>query len=239
MALFGEKYGDEVRVIEVEDVSRELCGGTHVSSTSQIGAFKILSEGSSAANVRRIEAITGPEAISLLRRRDRALTEIGRLLRSDPDGALGALETPARTGQGARGRAQAGRRRLGRAAGRGVCVAAAIEHGDVRIVAARSDGLDVEQSARACRSAEGQVRGGRRVRRHRRRRQGDAGRRQHRGRDRARAARQARRSCRPPRRSAAVAAGDRRWRPRGIKDEALARRGAEASPARRSSRRLA
>ncbi len=92
MALFGEKYGDEVRVIEVEQVSRELCGGTHVSSTSQIGVFKVLSEGSSASNVRRIEAATGPQGIAMLRDRDRALSEIATHLRTGPEGAVRAVE---------------------------------------------------------------------------------------------------------------------------------------------------
>jgi alanyl-tRNA synthetase len=92
MALFGEKYGDEVRVIEVEDVSRELCGGTHVASTAEIGLFKITSESSSAANVRRIEAVTGPEAIRLFRTRDDALEEIASRLRTTPEGVVNVVE---------------------------------------------------------------------------------------------------------------------------------------------------
>jgi alanyl-tRNA synthetase len=85
MALFGEKYGDWVRVIEVEDVSRELCGGTHVANTAEIGIFAIVSEGSSAANVRRVEALTGPAAIDHFRERSDALAEAGALLGSPRD----------------------------------------------------------------------------------------------------------------------------------------------------------
>ena len=91
MALFGEKYGDQVRVIEVDGVSRELCGGTHVSTTSEIGVFKITSEGSSAANVRRIEALTGPAAVGMLRRRDANLTRIASMLRTRPEDAVRAV----------------------------------------------------------------------------------------------------------------------------------------------------
>ncbi|TMM08122.1 MAG: alanine--tRNA ligase, partial [Actinobacteria bacterium] len=75
MALFGEKYGDVVRMVEVGDgsFSRELCGGTHVRSTAEVGVFRVMSETSSASNVRRIEALTGPAAVELLREHDRTL----------------------------------------------------------------------------------------------------------------------------------------------------------------------
>ncbi len=87
MALFGEKYGDVVRMVEVGDgsFSRELCGGTHVRSTAEIGLFRIVSETSSAANVRRIEALTGPAAVSLVREHDDVLRSVAVALRAVPD----------------------------------------------------------------------------------------------------------------------------------------------------------
>ena len=117
MALFGEKYGDWVRVVEVDQVSRELCGGTHVANTAEIGIFAIVSEGSSAANVRRIEALTGPAAIDWFRERRAALDEVGALLGSpqDPLGAarraaerLSSLEQDARRSGVERARELAG-----------------------------------------------------------------------------------------------------------------------------------
>jgi alanyl-tRNA synthetase len=82
MALFGEKYGDVVRVVDVDGVSKELCGGTHVRNTSEIGLCVVLSETGVASGVRRIEALTGPGAYAHLRERESTLTRIADVLRT-------------------------------------------------------------------------------------------------------------------------------------------------------------
>jgi alanyl-tRNA synthetase len=146
MALFGEKYGDVVRMVEIGDgsFSRELCGGTHVRFSSEIGLFKIISETSSAANVRRIEALTGPAAVQLMRRHDGALTRAGEMLRVTPErvpDAVGEL----------RGRLQelerAARQKGAGGSGNGAVdldalLGAASEHDGVRVLTAAVDATD-------------------------------------------------------------------------------------------------
>ncbi len=81
MALFGEKYGERVRMVEIEEVSRELCGGTHVAATSELGLFHLTTETSSASNVRRVEAITGAASAELFRERSERLRELAATLK--------------------------------------------------------------------------------------------------------------------------------------------------------------
>jgi alanyl-tRNA synthetase len=92
MALFGEKYGDIVRMVEIEGVSRELCGGTHTATSAEVGLFNLLSETSSASNVRRVEAVTGPGGIDLFRQRTKLLGELSSLLRVPEPEVLVAVE---------------------------------------------------------------------------------------------------------------------------------------------------
>jgi alanyl-tRNA synthetase len=109
--LFGEKYGEIVRVVDIEGYSMELCGGTHVRSTAAVGPFTIVRESSVGQGVRRIEAITGAEALAALRRSDRLVKEAAASLRTPPEklpeavAALGErvreLEKAAKTSGGA------------------------------------------------------------------------------------------------------------------------------------------
>ncbi|GJG88421.1 alanine--tRNA ligase [Gemmatimonadetes bacterium T265] len=88
MALFGEKYGDVVRVVDIPALSTELCGGTHVRHTGEIGLFRITQETGVAAGVRRIVALTGPRAYEHLRARERTLDEVAGVLKAAPDQAV-------------------------------------------------------------------------------------------------------------------------------------------------------
>jgi alanyl-tRNA synthetase len=143
MALFGEKYGDWVRVVEVDGVSRELCGGTHVANTAEIGIFKIASEGSSAANVRRIEALSGPAAIDWFRQGEDRLREIGELLGVPQDPLTGARRAAERLREAGEGAKEEARRQLSEAAERLAGEASDLD--GIAIVAGRAPLTDQKQ----------------------------------------------------------------------------------------------
>jgi alanyl-tRNA synthetase len=91
-ALFEEKYGDRVRVVSLSDFSKELCGGTHTAKTGDIGLFKIVSEFSIASGVRRIEALTGQEALAHIQKTSRLLEDAAQLVKEKPDGLPAKIE---------------------------------------------------------------------------------------------------------------------------------------------------
>ncbi|MDN3576038.1 alanine--tRNA ligase [Chitinimonas viridis] len=92
MALFGEKYGDEVRVLKMGEFSTELCGGTHVQRTGDIGFFKIVAEGGVAAGIRRVEAVTGAGALAYVQGLEREVKSATQLVGAQPGDLLGKLE---------------------------------------------------------------------------------------------------------------------------------------------------
>ncbi|HEY0391884.1 MAG TPA: alanine--tRNA ligase [Solirubrobacterales bacterium] len=143
MALFGEKYGEWVRVVEVEGVSRELCGGTHVANTAEIGIFKVTSEGSSAANVRRIEALSGPAAIDWFREREDRLREVGDLLGSSQDPLSAARRAAERLREAGKGAEQAQRQLAGEEAER--LVGEATDVNGLKLVTSQAPVADQKQ----------------------------------------------------------------------------------------------
>jgi alanyl-tRNA synthetase len=143
MALFGEKYGEWVRVVEVDGVSRELCGGTHVANTAEVGIFKIVAEGSSAANVRRIEALSGPAAIDWFREREQHLREVGDLLGAPRDPLGGARKAAERLREAGKGAEQAQKQLAGEEAER--LIGEATDTAEVKLVASRAPLADQKQ----------------------------------------------------------------------------------------------
>ncbi|MFY9586567.1 MAG: alanine--tRNA ligase [Actinomycetota bacterium] len=142
IALFGEKYGDIVRVVEIGDYSVELCGGTHVTHTSQVGLVKILGEASIGSGLRRVEALTGTDAIEGYRRDRRLLEEIAGLVRGTPDEAADKVRRMLDDLKAARGELEKAQR-SGAKDQAGALAAKAERVGDASLVAEEVPGLDV------------------------------------------------------------------------------------------------
>ncbi|HUV03735.1 MAG TPA: alanine--tRNA ligase [Armatimonadota bacterium] len=143
MALFGEKYSGTVRVIKIGDLSMELCGGTHVGRTSQIGLFKILSESSVGAGLRRIEAVTGSAALEYVSERDRLLREVAGALKVSPAEAPEAAARLADNLKALEKRIEAAQKKTAVSLADELA-SGAVEYNGVRLVAARLETGNLE-----------------------------------------------------------------------------------------------
>ncbi|MHB8678994.1 MAG: alanine--tRNA ligase [Rudaea sp.] len=143
MALFGEKYGDRVRVLRMGDFSTELCGGTHVARTGDIGLFKIVSESGVAAGIRRIEALTGAGALAYVEDEERRLGEIVHLLSAGGGDAMEKLRLVLDRQKKLERELEAIKAKAASAAA-GDLVASAQDVKGIKVIAARLDGADAK-----------------------------------------------------------------------------------------------
>jgi len=142
MALFGEKYGDQVRVLTMGGgFSVELCGGTHVKRTGDIGLFKIVSEGGVAAGVRRIEAVTGEQALAYLNKAEEQLKEVAGLVKGSRDNLLDKLGAMLERNRQLEKELEQLKAKAASATGNDLA-SAAVDVKGVKTLAARIDGLD-------------------------------------------------------------------------------------------------
>ncbi len=152
MALFGEKYGDKVRVLKFGEFSVELCGGTHVSRTGDIGFFKITGESGIASGVRRIEAVTGQRAMELVREKDATLNRIAAAVKAGKDDIEGRVQQLAERARKLEKEIDKLRGQLASGQGSDLTEQAVVVNG-LKVVAARLDGAD----AKALREAVDQL----------------------------------------------------------------------------------
>lgn len=143
MALFGEKYGDKVRVVGMTDFSIELCGGTHVKQTGEIGLFKFISEGAVAAGVRRVEAVTGEKAIALLHSQQQVLNQSAELLKADSATLVEKIQQLQEKSKKVEKELQQLKEKLAAQAGSELAKQAKQIHG-VNVVVQRLDGVDAK-----------------------------------------------------------------------------------------------
>jgi alanyl-tRNA synthetase len=139
-ALFGEKYGEEVRVISLGEYSQELCGGTHVRRTGEIGIFKLISESGVAAGVRRIEALTGSGALDYLRSQERELKEAAQLLKARSGDVASKVQKLLEGQRALEREIEALRRRLATAGTQGGPEVKEVK--GIKVAAFRADGVD-------------------------------------------------------------------------------------------------
>jgi alanyl-tRNA synthetase len=141
MALFGEKYGDTVRVLRMGDFSVELCGGTHVNRTGDIGVFKIISETGTAAGVRRIEAVTASAAIAYLDHQENLLEQIADLVKGNREDAIDKVKQLVERSKSLEKELQQLKGKLASSAGSDLA-AQAQEINGIKVLAARLEGAD-------------------------------------------------------------------------------------------------
>jgi alanyl-tRNA synthetase len=141
MALFGEKYDDEVRVLRIGDFSTELCGGTHVSRAGDIGLFKIVTEGGIAAGVRRIEALTGQGALDWVVRTEQSLRDIAALMKANRDDVEDRVKQLLERSRKLEREVAGLKSKLASGQG-GDLSSSAVEIAGVKVVATRVDGAD-------------------------------------------------------------------------------------------------
>ncbi|HEC29722.1 MAG TPA: alanine--tRNA ligase [Gammaproteobacteria bacterium] len=141
MALFGEKYGDEVRLLKIGDFSAELCGGTHVNRAGDIGLLKITSEGGIASGVRRIEALTGQAAVEFVEQTENSLRQIAQMVKGSPGDAGNKVQQILAKNRKLEKELEQLKSRLASAAGSELSDSA-VEVKGVKVLAVRLDGAD-------------------------------------------------------------------------------------------------